>query len=146
MEQTKRLYESTFIINASLDDAQIDQIIGRVQEYITNNGGEITSLNKWGRKRLAYPIRKKNNGFYVLVEFKATGNLITQLERFYQLEETIIRYLTIQLDKKALKARLSPLAPSIMESSIPTPSTTVEREPLFDDDEMDKDVAKDKNL
>lgn len=146
MEQTKRLYESTFIVNASLDDAQIDQIIGRVEEFITNNGGEITSLNKWGRKRLAYPIRKKNNGFYVLIEFKAPNNLITQLERFHQLEETIIRYLTIQLDKKALKARLSPPAPSVTESSIPTPSTTVERKPLFDDDEMDEEVAKDKNL
>ena len=131
MESTKRLYESAIIVNASLDDAQIDQVIARVQEFITTNGGEITSLNKWGRKRLAYHIRKKNNGFYCLVEFKGSGQLIAQLERFYHLEENIIRHLTIQLDKKAIKARLSAIIPPAVE---PIPSPPREREPLFEDD------------
>ena len=136
MEQTKRLYESTFIINASLDDAQIDTLIAHVQELVTANGGEITSLNKWGRKRMAYSIRKKNNGFYVAIELRAPGQLIAQLEHFYQLEENIIRYLSIQLDKKALKARLTPPAASPIESSSPSPSPSpMEKEPLFDDKE-----------
>jgi small subunit ribosomal protein S6 len=131
MEQTKRLYETTFIVNAYLDDAQIDQSIARVQEFITNNGGEIVALDKWGRKRFAYPIRKKNNGFYVLIELKATGNLVAQLERFYQLDESILRYLTIQVDKKALKARIV-LPPVAVEPASVAP--TAEREPLFEND------------
>lgn len=133
MEQTKRLYESTLIVNAYLDDAQIDQTIGRVQDFIVNNGGEITSLTKWGRKRLAYPIRKKNNGFYVIIEFRAPGNLVASLERFYQLDETVIRYLTIQLDKKALKSRAMPPPPAMAEA--PAEASPVEREPLFENDE-----------
>lgn len=140
MEQIKRLYESTFIVNASLDDAQIDAVIGHVQELITTNGGEITSLAKWGRKRLAYPIRKKNNGFYVTIEFKALGHLIAQLERLCQLDENIIRYLTIQVDKKALKARLTPSVPTSAEvSPLPSISSTIEKEPLFNNkDELDE--------
>jgi len=129
MELPKRLYESTIIVNASLDDAQIDQAIARVQEFITSNGGEITSLNKWGRKRLAYHIRKKNNGFYCVVEFQGPGQLIIQLERFYHLEENIIRHLTIQLDKKALQARAAQIAPATTEAAPPP-----ERAPLFDDE------------
>ena len=53
MNQTKRLYETTLIINASLEDSQIEAVITRGQEIITRNGGEIKALNKWGRKRLA---------------------------------------------------------------------------------------------
>lgn len=132
MEQAKKLYELTFIVNAYLDDAQIDQTITRVQEFITSNGGEITSLNKWGRKRLSYPIRKKNNGFYVLVEFKAPGNIVAPLERFLQLDEAVIRYLTIQLDKKALKARVAPKLSPVEAPASPAP---IEREPLFENDD-----------
>lgn len=133
MEQ-KRLYETTFIINASLDDPQIEQTITRVQEFITTNGGQVTSLNKWGRKRLAYPIRKKNNGFYVVIEFSASGNLVAQLERTYQLDEAIIRYLTVQLDKNALKARVSP-PPQTTTATAPP-----DREPLFANDEVSEET------
>ena len=105
MPDTKRLYETTFIVNASLEDPQIETILTHVGETITRNGGELTATNRWGRKRLAYPIQKKNNGFYVNLEFVASGNVIPQLERSFLLDENILRFLTIQLDKKAIQAR-----------------------------------------
>ncbi|HTY11015.1 MAG TPA: 30S ribosomal protein S6 [Bacteroidota bacterium] len=105
MEKENKLYETTFIVNATLDDAQIDAVIEKVKDVIVKNGGEVRSLEKWGRKRLAYTVDKKNNGFYAFFEFKAPGDLIAKLDRHYQLDEQIIRYLTIQLDKKALKAK-----------------------------------------
>jgi small subunit ribosomal protein S6 len=121
-----RLYETTFIVNASLDDAQVETTIGRVQETITKNGGEVAALNKWGRKRLAYPINKKTNGFYVNIEFKAPGSLLAQLERSYQLDEMILRYLTIHLDKRAIAARAAaPVVPEVAAEAAPA------REPLF---------------
>lgn len=104
----KKLYESTFIVNAALDDAQIDGVIEKVKDVITKNGGELRDLAKWGRKRFVYTIRKKNNGFYVVCEFNAAGDLIPKLERHYQLDENIVRYLTIALDKKALQSRIKP--------------------------------------
>ena len=104
----KKLYESTFIVNAALDDAQIDTVIEKAKDVIVKNGGEVRDLAKWGRKRFAYSIKKKNNGFYVVCEFNAPGDLIPKLERHYQLDENVIRYLTIALDKKALQSRIKP--------------------------------------
>jgi small subunit ribosomal protein S6 len=102
----QNLYETTFIVNAVIDDPQIDATIAKVQETITKHGGEIVELTKWGRKRFAFPIRKKNNGFYVVSMFKATGDVIARLERHFQLEENILRFLIIHLDKKSAVARI----------------------------------------
>lgn len=130
MDTSKKIYETTFIVNASLDDTQIDAVIGRVQDTITKNGGTISVVNKWGRKRLSYPINKKTNGFYVNLEFDAPGNLLALLERSYQLDEMILRYLTIRLDAKALAARAAMPAPppAVAEEPVPVPT----REPLFE--------------
>jgi small subunit ribosomal protein S6 len=105
MSDVKRVYETTFIVNASLDDHQIDAVIEKVKDLITKNGGEIREFVKWGRKRFAYPLKKKNNGFYVVIEFSAPGDVIAKLERHYFLDENILRYLSLVLDKRALKAR-----------------------------------------
>jgi small subunit ribosomal protein S6 len=147
MEKKKNIYETTFIINAGLDDAQIDAIIDKVQEGIIKNNGEILELAKWGRKRFAYPIKKKNNGFYVVCEFKSAGDLVARLERFFLLEENIIRFLIIGLDKKALQARISgndliklsaPAVPSqsgsplVADIPVEEPASPAEPEPLPD--------------
>jgi small subunit ribosomal protein S6 len=108
MSKQPTQYETTFVVNAAFDDNQIDAVIEKVKDVVTKNGGEIRDLAKWGRKRFAYPIKKKNNGFYVVCEFSAPGDVIAKLERHYQLDESIIRYLTIALDKKALQSRIKP--------------------------------------
>ena len=131
MEQTKRPYEITFIINASLEDPQIEIFITQVTELITRNGGEITAVNKWGRKRLAYTIQKKNNGYYANIEFVAAGAVIPQVERMLSLDENVIRFLSILLDQRALDARKMPpppIADGNVELGVPIP------EPLFEDE------------
>jgi small subunit ribosomal protein S6 len=100
----KRTYESVAIINAALEDEQVETTIARIQETITTHGGELIEIEKWGRKRLAYPIKKAKSGYYVVIRFNATTDLIATLERNYRLDENVIRYLTIQLDKFALEA------------------------------------------
>ncbi len=100
----KRTYESVAIINAALEDDQIEATISRMQETITTHGGELLDLDKWGRKRLAYPINKAKSGYYVIFRFTASPELIATFERNYRLDENVIRYLTIQLDKFALEA------------------------------------------
>ena len=136
MDTPKHTYETTIILNASLDDTQIDTAIGRVQETITKNGGAITLLNKWGRKRLAYSISKKTNGFYVNIEFTAPSTVIGLLERSYQLDEMVLRYLTIKLDKKALAAKAKMIIAPVALEAAPAPAPT--REPLFDEPAADK--------
>jgi small subunit ribosomal protein S6 len=117
MQQTRRTYETVFIVNPTLDDPQIDATIEKVKEFIAKQGGEVVDVNKWGRKRLTYAIQKKNNGFYTVMEFRAPSDLVAKLERFYFLEENIIRYLTIYLDKKALEARAAHAARQALEAA-----------------------------
>jgi small subunit ribosomal protein S6 len=130
-----RTYESTVIINASLDDAQVEGVVTRITETMTKNGGTIVALNKWGRKRLAYPINKKTNGYYVNIEFTGPSQMIALLERSYQLDEMILRYLTIALDSKALAAKkAAPVAAPAPEELAAVPA----REPLFKESDEKK--------
>ena len=125
MPAAKHLYETTFIVNASVDDAQIEAAIARVQDIITKNGGTIQSLNKWGRKRLAYPIHKKTTGFYCHIEFEAEGPVIALVERSYQLDELVLRYLTVRLSKNALKARAKALREAPPQATEATEEKTI---------------------
>lgn len=105
MDTPKRVYETTFIVNSYLEDAQIESIIKKVEETLTKNEIQINVFDKIGRKRLAYPIKKKNNGYYCYIVFESTPDFLTKLERVYQLEEGILRHLTIVLDKKTIAAQ-----------------------------------------
>ena len=140
MDNAQRMYETTFIVNASLDDAQVDAVIGRVQETITKNGGSIESLNKWGRKRLAYTINKKTNGFYVNLEFKAPNTVPIILERSFQLDEMILRSLIIVMDRKAIAARAAASAAAAQAQALATEAAVpvVTREPLFSEQPGEK--------
>jgi small subunit ribosomal protein S6 len=93
-------YESCVIINAALEDAQIEAILKLIEDTISSNGGEIIDIEKWGRKRLAYAIRKSKSGYYAFFRFSASPELIEKLERVYRLEENIVRFLTLLMDKK----------------------------------------------
>jgi small subunit ribosomal protein S6 len=100
-----RHYETTVIINGALEEEPIAQVVSRTTEFITRNGGEIKNADHWGRRRLAYPINKKNNGYYVQFTVDGPAELVAQLDRFYALEEHVIRHLTLQLDDHDLKNR-----------------------------------------
>ncbi len=101
----RRTYETTFIVNAALDDSDIDAVIAKVIGYIENHGGIVEEIEKWGRRRLAYPINKKFNGYYVHMIFNANSNTIPILERYLVLEDTILRHLTLNLPDKLREFR-----------------------------------------
>jgi small subunit ribosomal protein S6 len=100
---TKRVYESAVLINAALEDEAIQNLISRIKENISNNGGAIREVEDWGRKRLAYIVKKSKIGYYVFFRFEALPDLIPKLERYYQLDDNILRYLTIKLTNEALE-------------------------------------------
>lgn len=103
--KTMKHYEVTVIVNGALEDDQTTQMVDRIAEFITRNGGEIKTTNHWGRRRLAYAIDKKNNGYYVQFEFDGPSELVPQLERFFHIEENVIRHLILQLDELDLRRR-----------------------------------------
>ncbi len=95
-------YESVIIFNATLEDSQIESILLSIQEQMAANGVEISSIEKIGRKRLAYPIQKGKSGFYVISNFTSPREYIAKFERILRLDENVIRFLTIKLEKKDL--------------------------------------------
>lgn len=99
----KNVYDSTVLINAALDDSQIESIITRIKEFIASNTGELREFENWGRKRLAYMVNKSKIGYYAVFRFDAPSNLISKLDRLYTLDENIYRFLTIKLSKEALE-------------------------------------------
>lgn len=116
MSVKPRTYETAFIVNAGLDDPQIDAVVEKVKETVSKNGGVVKDVDLWGRKRFAYPIKKKNNGYYAIFVFEGPGDIVAKLERHYQLDENILRHLTITLDKNALLTRDKRLAEKAAEA------------------------------
>ncbi len=101
----RRIYESTIILNAALEDSDVDVVIGKITSYIENHGGEIVEVNKWGRKRLAYSINKKFNGMYIHLVFNSLPATVPIFERFLVLEDTVLRHLTLLLPEKLREFR-----------------------------------------
>jgi small subunit ribosomal protein S6 len=96
-------YETVFIATPVLSEAQMKEAVDKFKDVITSNGGEIVHEESWGLKKLAYPIQKKSTGFYHLIEFRASGELVENLELQYRRDERIIRFLTLKMDKYAVK-------------------------------------------
>ena len=71
-------------------------------DFLSNRGAEIVHTHNWGMRKLAYPIKKKSSGFYYLIEFKAEGSVIADLEIAYKRDERLLRFLTVSLDKHAI--------------------------------------------
>ena len=94
-------YEMIYIIDADLEEAARKELIEKVSALITNNGGEIEKVDEtWGKRRLAYAIDYKTEGWYVLVNFTAPVELPRELERNLQINENVLRYLVIKLVEK----------------------------------------------
>ena len=98
-----RHYETTYILRPNLGESQFNEVIDRINGIISEFGGALVSLDRWGLKKLAYPIQKKSTGFYYLLEFRGTGDLVEKLEVQYRRDERIIRFLTFRMEKFAIE-------------------------------------------
>lgn len=103
MPETNETYELTYIVNAVLSEDQVKELADRYNAYIEENGGKILHSEGWGSRRLAYPISKKRNGYYFNVYFQAPGRLLPRLERAMEIEDDVLRYLTLRMDTKMLR-------------------------------------------
>ncbi len=95
-------YETVFIMTPVLSEEQMKETVQKFTKFIKDKGAEIIFEDYWGLRKLAYPIRKKTTGFYHLIEFRAEGSIIRDLEVAYKRDERIIRFLTVALDKHAV--------------------------------------------
>ena len=97
------IYENIVILNASLSDEEIETATGKIKDLITNSGGTILKADVWGRRKLAYEIKKQKKGFYILFLFQAPSPVIRKLEDYYKVYDPVVKFMVIRLDKKMLK-------------------------------------------
>ena len=96
-------YETVMILNPVLSQEQVNETVDKFRKILSAEGGtEIVFENNWGLRKLAYPIQKKNTGFYYLIEFRSDGSNIGKLELEYKRDERVMRFLTVSLDKHAV--------------------------------------------
>ena len=90
-------YESVFILQSDLDEETKDSILEKVKEVISKNGGELIQLDGWGKKKLAYTINKTyKEGDYYQVNFYGNQDVLSELDRFYKMNDEVIRSLTVK--------------------------------------------------
>ena len=92
-----RQYETTFILRPNLGEDQFTEIIDRTCGIITDDGGVIIDVDRWGIKRLAYEIKKESMGYYVCLNYAAPGTTIEEVERIFRIDDRLLRFLTIKL-------------------------------------------------
>ncbi|MBN1824111.1 MAG: 30S ribosomal protein S6 [Endomicrobiales bacterium] len=98
-------YESTFICSPELPAEQVEELIAKAKKVIETSKGSVLLVQQLGKKKLAYTINKFREGTYVYFELSGTGEMVSSLENFYKVNDSIIRYLTVKTEKKKAPAK-----------------------------------------
>ena len=100
MASNKYQYELTYVISGVVQQNQVDDIVRKVNHFVESNGGDVLEVDEWGNQRLAYEIDRKRSGYYVNMYFQAPGPLIQRLENELEVNDDVLRYLTLRMDEK----------------------------------------------
>lgn len=106
-------YETIFILDPDLEEEQAQNAVEKIRGIITQYKGEILKDEDWGKRKLAYEIKKKPRGHYRLIEFTATPPLLTELERNFRVMDSVLKFQTIRLDER--KSSSSKTTPPLEE-------------------------------
>ena len=119
-------YEVMYVIDPALEDSARTELINRFSDLVKKNGGEVDRIDEWGKRRLAYAIQYKTEGYYVLMYIKAPADLPRELERNLQISDNVLRYLVIRYEGElpAKRERRKPYtareaAPAAVEAAAP---------------------------
>ena len=93
-----REYELMIVLDPNLEDSAVEALNTRIQTLVSQRGGAIQSVESWGRKRLAYPIRRFRDGVYVLSRLQLPPEAAADVERMLKLTESVIRYLLVRAE------------------------------------------------
>ena len=111
-------YEVMYVIDAALEDSARIELIDRFSDLVKKNGGEIDRVDEWGKRRLAYAINYKTEGYYVLMYIKAPSELPKELERNFQINDKVLRSLVIRYEGE-VPAKREPLKPYVAREAAP---------------------------
>ena len=99
-----RVYEVLFIVAPNTEEGDIETLVTQLSDVITNQGAQVAKVDRIGRRRLAYPIGKFNEGHYVVLTVEGTGTEIAEVERRMRVNDSVIRYITIRIDEDLKRA------------------------------------------
>ena len=99
-----RVYEILFIADPNLGEPEVDALTEHIQGFAEKEGGRIQKVEKWGKKRLAYNIRKHEEGYYVLLVIEGPGALIKEVERRIRVTDGVVKFITVRVDEDLRKA------------------------------------------
>jgi small subunit ribosomal protein S6 len=126
MEKIINSYESLFIVDVQNGEAVAKETVGKFTDLIQQNA-KIIEVSKWGKRRLAYPINDRNEGYYTVITFKSAPEFPTELERLYNIDEQIMRSMTIKLDHAAVAKKEAAIANTVVAAPV---AETVVDEPV----------------
>jgi small subunit ribosomal protein S6 len=98
-----RIYEELFILRPDAPEEETDQLIEQLTTIIATNGGNVDKSEKWGVRKLAYRVQKRNEGFYVLLQFVAKPETVREVERRLRVTDMVLKFLTVRVDEKMKK-------------------------------------------
>ena len=129
MEKVINSYESLFIVDVTKGDEVTEATVNKFVSMIEANA-EIVDIAKWGKRRLAYPINDMPEGYYVIVTFKSAPEFLAELDRVYNIDETIMRSMTTKLEYDAAEKKAAKLAAA---EAAPVAEEAVETAPAADE-------------
>jgi len=94
-------YETVFIADSTYTDEEIDELIKGYDQVITSAKGKMLKVEKWGKRRLAYAIRRNEEGVYVLMTIECPPSLVKELDRRYRMNDRILRHLVVRVENEA---------------------------------------------
>ena len=132
-------YEVMYVIDPTLDDGARVELINRFSELVKKNGGEVDRVDEWGKRRLAYAINYKTEGYYVLMYIKAPSSLPQELERNLQIADSVLRYLVIRYEG-ALPAKREPQKVFAPREAVDAAPAVVEAETVVATEVVDEEA------
>jgi small subunit ribosomal protein S6 len=95
-----RIYEELFILRPDITEEEVGPVIDQLRTVVTTAGGTIDKEERWGVRKLAYRVSKRNEGFYVLLQITAPAATVRELERRLRVNDSVLKYLTVRIDEK----------------------------------------------
>ena len=132
-------YEVMYVIDPTLEDGARVELINRFSELVKKNGGEVDRVDEWGKRRLAYAINYKTEGYYVLMYIKAPSSLPQELERNLQIADSVLRYLVIRYEG-ALPAKREPQKVFAPREAVDAAPAVVETETVVATEVVDEEA------
>ena len=133
-------YEVMYIIDTALEEQARVDLINRFSGLVELNGGQVDRVDEWGKRRLAYPINYKTEGYYVLMYIQAPADLPRELERNFQINDNVLRYLVVRYEGE-LPAKREPLKPYVArEAAAPVAEEAPAAVEVVDDEKPESEA------